>query len=94
MLGRIVEEHLGTIRVQALGGKGVLDPNFLGENLDCRIRWSGTPARLKLDSTNASAKPMNGTVAWRPREGKQVIRGCLAPGGRAHHWTVDFGIPR
>lgn len=37
---------------------------------------------------------MNGTAADRPCAGKQVIKGCLELGGRAHHWTVDFGIPR
>lgn len=59
-----------------------------------RIRCNGTPALRKLESTNASANPINGTVASRPREGKQVISGGEATCDRAHQCTVEGAIPR
>jgi hypothetical protein len=62
----VVEEDLGAVGEEPLGCKRVLSSTSTAG----RIRCSGTPARRKLERTNASAKPMKGTVACLPFDGK------------------------
>ena len=60
----VVEQDLGAVGEQALGGERVLDPDLARRTSTAgRMRCSGTPARRKAESTYASANPMNGTVA-------------------------------
>jgi hypothetical protein len=79
MLAGVVEEDLGAVGIEASRGKCVLDTDLLCEDVDRGPNpLQRHRARLKLESTNASAKPMNGTVAWRPRDAKQATRECVA----------------
>jgi hypothetical protein len=84
---RKVEDQLGAVGVHVPGRESVVKADlvvqFLDGGTDALHRHAGLAQRAR---TNASAKPTNGTVAWRPADGRTVTSG--APSfGRAQGWV-------
>jgi hypothetical protein len=79
VLVRIVEEHLGTVGVEAFRGKRVLDANLLSEDLDCwsdPLEWYARPSEARQDERLRKANERDGRLTpMRPEAGNQRMPG-------------------